>query len=509
MKALEFVNVTKAFGDCISYQDISFSVERGEIHALLGENGAGKSTLMNTLFGLYTPTKGHLKIFENDVVLHSPLDAFKLKIGMVHQHFMLIHNMTVIQNILLGSEKMNIFGAIDYSSSRKKLKELSESYNLEIDLDQKIEDITVGMQQRVEILKILFKDAEILIFDEPTAVLTPKEIEEFEKILLKLKASGKTILLITHKLKEIKAVADRCTIIRKGRYIETVNVAVTKEAELATKMVGRTVDFHLEKTPIKTREPILKLGKIILKDKKGIKKLNNLNLEVFKGEIFGIAGVDGNGQRELSELLFGLKHKESGEIFFNGETLKDLTPALAHMKKISMIPEDRHKTGLVLDYSIAYNGILHDRANLPFSKKGKLQFKEIFSYAQKLIQRFDIRPSDQTRKASELSGGNQQKVILAREIEHNPELLIAVQPTRGLDVGAIEVIHRELLALKETGKSVLLISFELDEILALSDRVGVIYNGSINQIFEGSAINRNSIGLAMIGNQTAHQGSAQ
>lgn len=500
MKALEFVNVTKAFGDIHSYQDISFSVERGEIHALLGENGAGKSTLMNTLFGLYTPTKGFIRIFEKDVTINSPLDAFKLKIGMVHQHFMLIHNMTVIQNILLGSEKMNIFGAIDYTESRKKLQELTHTYNLEIDLDQKIEDITVGMQQRVEILKILFKDAEILIFDEPTAVLTPTEIEEFEKILLKLKESQKTILLITHKLKEIKAVADRCTIIRKGRYIETVNVKDTSELDLATKMVGRSIDFNLIKTPIKTREPILKLNKIVLKDKKGLNKLNNLNLEIFKGEIFGVAGVDGNGQKELSELLFGLSQFESGSFNYKGESISKLTPSLAHAKKISMIPEDRHKTGLVLDYSIANNCILHDRAKKPFSINGRLQFNAIFSFAEKLISRFDIRPNDYNRKASELSGGNQQKVILAREIEHNPELLIAVQPTRGLDVGAIEVIHRELLALKEAGKSVLLISFELDEILALSDRIGVIYNGSINQIFEGEAINRNAIGLSMIGN---------
>ncbi len=500
MKALEFVNVTKAFGDIHSYQDISFSVERGEIHALLGENGAGKSTLMNTLFGLYTPTKGHIKIFDNDVTINSPLDAFKLKIGMVHQHFMLIHNMTVIQNILLGSEKMNFLGATDYKDSRKKLEDLTKTYNLEIDLDQKIEDITVGMQQRVEILKILFKDAEILIFDEPTAVLTPTEIEEFEKILLKLKNSGKTILLITHKLKEIKAVADRCTIIRKGRYIETVNVATTLEEELATKMVGRSIDFNLIKTPIKSREPILKLSNIYLKNKKGINKLNNLNLEIFKGEIFGIAGVDGNGQRELSEMLFGLRQFDQGELIYNGESLKNLNPEVAHAKKISMIPEDRHKTGLVLDYSIADNCILHDRAKKPFSINGLLQFKSIYSYADKLIKRFDIRPNDYSRKASELSGGNQQKIILAREIEHNPNILIAVQPTRGLDVGAIEVIHRELLALKESGKSVILISFELDEIMALSDRIGVIYNGSINQIFEGEAINRNAIGLSMIGN---------
>lgn len=499
MKALEFVNVTKAFGEFKSFEDISFSVERGEIHALLGENGAGKSTLMNTLFGLYTPTKGHIKIFEKNVAINSPLDAFKLKIGMVHQHFMLIHNLTVIQNILLGSEKMDFLGSIDYSTSRKKLLELSKSYNLEIDLDQKIEDITVGMQQRVEILKTLFKDAEILIFDEPTAVLTPSEIIEFEKILLKLKDSQKTILLITHKLKEIKAVANRCTIIRKGRYIETVEVKDTSEIELATKMVGRTVDFHLEKSPIKTSDVILKLEEITLKDKKGIKKLNGLNLEVFKGEIFGIAGVDGNGQKELSELLFGLKNPDSGNFIFNAENLTHLTPAIAHAKKLSMIPEDRHKTGLILDYTIAYNCILHDRANLPFSRNGKLQFPQIYSFAKKLIERFDIRPNDFNRKASELSGGNQQKIILAREIEHNPELLIAVQPTRGLDVGAIEVIHRELLALKEAGKSVLLISFELDEILALSDRVGVIYNGSINHIFQGEEIDRNSIGLAMIG----------
>ena len=265
-------------------------------------------------------------------------------------------------------------------------------------------------------------------------------------------------------------------------------------------MVGRTVDFHLNKTPIKTREPLLKLVSIVLKDKKGINKLNNLNLEVFRGEIFGIAGVDGNGQRELSEMLFGLREKNSGSLIFNTEEIHSLTPELAHAKKISMIPEDRHKTGLILDYSIANNCILHDRAKKPFSLNGRLQFQAIRNFAEKLINRFDIRPNHPDRKASELSGGNQQKIILAREIEHDPELLIAVQPTRGLDVGAIEVIHRELLALKEKGKSVLLISFELDEILALSDRVGVIYNGSINQIFEGSAINRNAIGLSMIGN---------
>lgn len=499
MKALEFVNLAKKFGDFTAFKNMNFSVEKGEIHALLGENGAGKSTLMNTLFGLYTPTSGHIKISDQEVKINSPLDAFRLKIGMVHQHFMLIPTMTVIQNILLGSERMNVFGAIDYKADRSKLEELSATYNLNINLDQKIEDISVGMQQRVEILKILFKDANILIFDEPTAVLTPQEIKDFEKILFRLKADQKSILLITHKLKEIKNVADRCTIIRKGEYIETVDVKSTTELELASKMVGRSVDFHLEKTPVLSTENIFEIRNLKVKDKKGLCKLNDLSLELKKGEIYGLAGVDGNGQRELAEAIYGLTPIEGGHIFLNGFELTNITPEKTHQNKISMIPEDRHKTGLVLDYSQEENFILHDRRQLPFSKKGLLQFKAIKEHAKKLIARFDIRPTDETQLAQNLSGGNQQKIILAREIEHTPELLIAVQPTRGLDVGAIEVVHKELLKLKAQGKTVLLISFELDEILALSDRIGIIFNGSISKILTGPDFDRNLIGLYMTG----------
>ncbi|OOZ86453.1 ABC transporter ATP-binding protein [Bacillus cereus] len=495
---IEMNNITKVFPGIVANDDITLQVKQGEIHALLGENGAGKSTLMNVLFGLYQPEQGEIKIKGNPVKITNPNIANDLGIGMVHQHFMLVHNFTVTENIILGNEpKKN--GKIAVEEAAKEIKQLSEQYGLAVDPHAKIEDISVGMQQRVEILKTLYRGAEILIFDEPTAVLTPQEIHELIQIMKKLVQEGKSIILITHKLKEIMEVCDRCTIIRKGKGIGTVNVAETDEHKLAELMVGRQVNFKTEKIEAKPKEEVLSIANLIVHDTRKLPAVKGLDLTVRAGEIVGIAGIDGNGQSELIEAITGLRKVESGSIAIKGKEITNWPVRRITEEGIGHIPEDRHKHGLVLDFSVRDNIVLQTYYKNPFSKKGILNFSKITQKAKALIEQFDVRtPSEQTL-ARALSGGNQQKAIIAREVDRNPDLLIAAQPTRGLDVGAIEFIHKKLIEQRDNGKAVLLLSLELDEILNVSDRVAVIYEGKIVAIVDTKETNEQQLGLLMAG----------
>ncbi|BCD24672.1 nucleoside ABC transport ATP-binding protein [Bacillus cereus] len=495
---IEMNNITKVFPGIVANDDITLQVKQGEIHALLGENGAGKSTLMNVLFGLYQPEQGEIKIKGKPVKITNPNIANDLGIGMVHQHFMLVHNFTVTENIILGNEpKKN--GKIAVEEAAKEIKQLSEQYGLAVDPHAKVEDISVGMQQRVEILKTLYRGAEILIFDEPTAVLTPQEIHELIQIMKKLVQEGKSIILITHKLKEIMEVCDRCTIIRKGKGIGTVDVAETDEHKLAELMVGRQVNFKTEKIEAKPMEEVLSIANLIVHDTRKLPAVKGLDLTVRAGEIVGIAGIDGNGQSELIEAITGLRKVESGSIAIKGKEITNWPVRRITEEGIGHIPEDRHKHGLVLDFSVRDNIVLQTYYKNPFSKKGILNFSKITEKAKALIEQFDVRtPSEQTL-ARALSGGNQQKAIIAREVDRNPDLLIAAQPTRGLDVGAIEFIHKKLIEQRDNGKAVLLLSLELDEILNVSDRVAVIYEGKIVAIVDAKETNEQQLGLLMAG----------
>jgi ABC-type uncharacterized transport system ATPase subunit len=481
MFALELKNISKSFGTFKANDGISLNVLTGEVHAILGENGAGKSTLMKIIFGLYQPDAGgEIYLKGKKVNITSPRFAIKNGIGMVHQHFMLVRPFTILQNIILGVEPRNWFGALDYKAARAQVAALSETYNFNIDPDLVIETISVGMQQRVEIIKTLYRNAELIILDEPTATLTPQEILDFYRIVENLKSSGKTILIITHKLHEIKEIADRCTIIRKGCFIETVNVSETSEEQLASKMVGRIVDLKVEKTKATPGETIFKIEDLLVFNDKNILKVKNLNLTLKKGEILGLAGIDGNGQSELVEVISGLRNSKSGSIKINGKEITKLSPRQIYESKLAMIPEDRQRRGLVLDFQIKENFVLQKIEKTPFSHYGFIINRELENFAKSMMERFDIRPRNINLPARNLSGGNQQKIILAREIANNPDVLIAFQPTRGLDVGAIEYIHKELIKLRDQGKAILLISYELDEVINLSDQIAVIVDGSIS-----------------------------
>ncbi|MDD7362803.1 MAG: ABC transporter ATP-binding protein [Peptoniphilus sp.] len=498
--AVEMRGITKKFGDFTANDSIDLVVEKGTIHALLGENGAGKSTLMNILYGLYKPTSGEVKVNGEIVHFQGPKDAIQRGLGMVHQHFMLFQPFTVVENIILGEEPTNGI-VLDKKSARKRVVELSNQYNLKIDPDAKIEDISVGMQQRVEILKALYRDAEILIFDEPTAVLTPQEIEELIDIIKALAAEGKSVIIITHKLKEIKALAEKCTIIRRGKRIGTVDVSETSEAKLAEMMVGREIKFKVDKKPKEAGEVALRVEDLHVKDVRDVEVVRGLNLEVREGEIFGIAGVDGNGQSELLEALTGLRKIESGKVIIHDKEVTGKSPRAIREAGLNNIPEDRNKRGLVPQFTVAENMILHVSKQAPYSKHGILEEEPIRDHAEALMESFDIRPRNSDYLASDLSGGNQQKVILAREIDDDPDVLIAAQPTRGLDVGAIENIHRFLVQQRDHGKAVLLISFELDEVMSLSDRIGIIYEGEITKIFREGEADQNELGYYMAGGE--------
>lgn len=491
-------DITKIFGKNKVLDNVNFVLKKGEIHALLGENGAGKTTLMNILYGLYSPTSGEIYIKSKKYDSVTPKIAVENGIGMVHQHFMLIEPFTVLQNIVLGTEDTKgIF--LDFESSRKKVNSIIEKYGFNIDLDAQIQDITVGSQQKVEILKALYKGADIIIFDEPTAVLTPQEITEFINICNNLKNEGKSIIIITHKLEEIKKMADFCTIIRRGKFIDKITVSLSSQKELAEKMVGREVSFTVNKKNVELGEVVLDIKDINVLDNRNLPILNNFSLTVKRGEIVGIAGVDGNGQSQLIEAITGLRKVTSGNIFILGKEITNKNVSEIIESGISTIPEDRHKRGLVLDFTVSENMILEKRSKHPFSKRGIFNFKNINDYTNTMIEKFDIRPNDFTAKARDLSGGNQQKVILAREIDNNPDLLIAAQPTRGLDVGAIEIIHKYIVEQRDKGKAVLLISFELDEVMDLSDRIAVIYKGKIVGERDAKKTNENELGLMMAG----------
>lgn len=491
-------NITKKFGDFTANDNINLDIKKGEIHSLLGENGAGKSTLMNMLYGMYSPTSGDIYINGEKKVFRDPKDAIKAGLGMVHQHFMLIEPFTVVENIILGMEPVNGI-KIDVKKARKEVMELANRYGFNIDPDAKIEDISVGTQQKVEILKVLYRGADILIFDEPTAVLTPQEIDELVGIITNLSNEGKSIIIITHKLKEIKRMADRCTIIRRGKKIDTVDVKDISESELADMMVGRAVHLDVDKKPQKPGDTVLNVENLVVSDIRKINKLKEFNLEVKSGEIHGIAGIDGNGQSELIEALTGLREVDSGTITFKGKDITNKTPRQIIDSGLNSIPEDRQVRGLVLDFTISENMILKNYNKNQFSEKGILKSKEIRDYSQKLVESYDVRPNNIDYFAGSLSGGNQQKVILAREISDDPDLLIAAQPTRGLDVGAIEYIRNFLIEQRDKGKAVLLISFELDEIMALSDRISVIFDGKILKTVNASETNERELGLYMAG----------
>ena len=499
-KAVEMIDVVKKFGDFTANDRISLTVHRGEVHALLGENGAGKTTLMNCLYGLYRPTEGTIRVNGREVAITDPNVAIRLGIGMVHQHFKLVEPFTVAENIVLGREPTRGPGILDLKEAERQVAEISERYGLAVDPQARIEDISVGSQQRVEILKALYRGAEILILDEPTAVLTPSEIKELITIIGNLTTEGKSIIIITHKLHEIKQVADYCTIIRRGTFIDRVEVATVSEHELAAKMVGRDVSFSVAKDQVARGERALSIENLVVRDNRSIAAVDGLDLELYQSEILGIAGVDGNGQSELVEALMGLRSVESGRVLLKDHDITNSTTRqMIGDHHICSIHEDRQKRGLVLEFDVAENLILETYGRAPFSRRGVLNHREIYQFGDHCTETFDIRPRTPTQQARALSGGNQQKVIIAREVANNPDILIASQPTRGLDVGAIEYVHKALIEQRDKGKAVLLISFELDEIINVADRIAVIFEGRIVGIVEGGEADENRIGLLMAG----------
>jgi simple sugar transport system ATP-binding protein len=499
--AIEMMGITKAFPGVVANDDVTLRVLDNEVHAILGENGAGKSTLMSILFGLYDADAGSILVRGKEVQIRDPNDATELGIGMVHQHFKLVHNYTVTENIILGKEPRTKSGDVDMRQAEKKVAELSARYGLDVDPKARIETISVGMQQRVEILKILYRSASILIFDEPTAVLTPQEVDELLDIFKRLKAEGKTIILITHKLKEIKQAAERCTVLRRGKYIGTVDVADTSEERMAEMMVGRSVRFRTEKAPAHPGDVVLDIRNLFVRNAKGLYAVRDLSLNVRAGEILGVAGVDGNGQSELVAAITGLLPVDKGSIFLSG---KEITRSSTHEKieaGIGHVPEDRQRYGLVSDFRLDENLVLKSYMKPPFSSSGGvLNMTAIADYGRKLIASYDIRAGEgPATRAGSMSGGNQQKVIIAREIELSPALLVVAQPTRGLDVGAIETIHSRIIQERDKGRAILVVSFELDEILNLCDRIAAISKGEIIGIVDGKDADEREIGAMMAG----------
>ena len=495
---LEMSHITKRFPGIVANDDVSFDLRKGEVHALLGENGAGKSTLMNILYGLYHPDEGEIRIGDKPVQLGSPSAAIEAGVGMVHQHFMLIPVMTVAENIVLGDEPRHAEVLLDIGEANDRVREISDRFGLAVDPKAKIEDITVGQQQRVEILKALYRNADILVLDEPTAVLTPQEAGELFGIVRGLTEQGKSIIFISHKLNEVTAIADRITVLRRGKMIETIPAAGATEESLAQLMVGREVVLRVDKSPSNPTDTLLEVRDLHVFDDRGIEKVRGLSLDIRAGEIVGLAGIDGNGQTELIDAMTGLRKAASGSVKVSGE---DVTTASAHghfEAGLGHIPEDRQRRGLVLEFTIAENIALHDFRRAPDSRFGWLFPGRLVERGARLIKEYDVRGGGPQVRAGGLSGGNQQKVVLAREIDRNPQALIAAQPTRGLDVGAIEFVHRRLVEERDEGRAVLLVSLELEEILSLSDRILVIYEGEIVGEFTPDATEE-ELGVAMTG----------
>ena len=505
--AVQMHDITIKFGSYTALDQVQLDVKKGSIHAVLGENGAGKTTLMNILYGLYQANGGDIYLYGEKVEMKNPNVAIAHGIGMVHQHFMLVDNFTVTQNIILGHETTKAGGVVDLKKAREEVMGIVKKYGLEVDPDAYISDISVGMQQRVEILKALYRGVDILILDEPTAVLTPQEIGDLIDIMHRLVDDGKTIIIITHKLKEIKASADYCSIIRRGKYIDTVEVAKVSQEELADMMVGHRVKLVVDKEEAKPGDVVFEVSGLTAKDNRGVYVLKNLSMQVRRGEIFGIAGIDGNGQKELVEAITNLIKVESGTIRINGNNIENRTTRETMDAGIATIHEDRQKRGLVLDFSVEDNAVLDTYMKEPFSQKSILNRKEIRKFASGLLKDYDVRPDSCEELAIRgLSGGNQQKVIIGREIANNPDLLIAVQPTRGLDVGAIEYIHKQLVAQRDAGKGVLLVSLELDEVMNVSDRILVMYEGEIVGEFDPKEVTVEELGLYMAGSRRKEAG---
>lgn len=497
-KALEMRAITKQFPRVLANDKVDFDLNHGEIHALVGENGSGKSTLMSILYGLYQKDGGEIIVRGQPVQITEPRQAIDLKIGMVFQHFMLIEPLTVAENIVLGSEiRKGPF--LDHKRMVSEVERLSEEYGLKIDPNAKVADLSVGLQQRVEILKALYRGADILILDEPTAVLTPQEVEDLFEVLNTLKSKGTSIVFITHKIKEVLAVSDRVSVLRRGKKIGTKSTAETNEQELAEMMVGRVVLLRVEKGPAKPGREVLRLDGVTVKDQFGHVKVNNVSLTVRSGEVLGIAGVEGNGQSELVEAIAGLTKVAGGSIHLSNQDITGWSPLRVRRAGFGLVPEDRHRRGLVLDYSVADNLILGLHGSKPFVHNGLRSEKKIAEHAEELIRDYDIRPPVASQPARALSGGNQQKIVVAREFTQNPDLLICSQPTRGVDVGAIEFIHQQVIAQRDQGAAVLLVSAELDEVLSLSDRVAVMYNGEIVNVMPIEEVTEHKLGFLMLG----------
>ena len=501
---VEMRHITKRFPGIVANDDVSIGIRKGEVYALLGENGAGKSTLMSMLFGMYVPDAGEILVNGEEVHFHSPNDATKHNIGMVHQHFKLVENFTVAENIVMGSEPMSramgIFPYVNMKKANEEIAALSKRYGLDVNPTDKIEDIPVSTRQRVEILKMLYRSAEILIFDEPTAVLTPQEIEFLLQIIDGLRQSGKTIILITHKIEEIRKIADRCAILRHGKLIDILDVKTTPSQKMADLMVGRAVQLQAEKSPAHPGEPVLEVEHVTVLNQDKFPIVKDVSFSVRAGEIFAVAGVSGNGQVEVADAVYGMLPVASGSIRLKGKEITSQTTRERFESGISYIPEDRQGCGLFMDMSLMENLCIRRYFKEPFSRKGRLNKKEFGTYAERLIGGYDIRSAQGgSTPARSMSGGNQQKAIIAREIEEHADLCIFVQPTRGLDIGAIESVHREIIAERDRGAAVLLISLELDEIMQLADTIGIMYNGEFLKIAEASTMTSLDVGKYMMG----------
>jgi ABC-type uncharacterized transport system ATPase subunit len=501
---LEVIDLKKWFPGVKANDGVNLTLRAGEVHAILGENGAGKSTLMKLIYGLYQPDSGEIRLQGRRVQFHSPREAIRAGIGMVHQHFMLIPALTVAENVVLGDEPGRI--RFDRREAMRRVRALSEQYRLNVDPAAKVADLSVGLQQRVEILKAFYRKAKLLILDEPTALLTPQETQELFEVVRHLKAQGVPVLFISHKLDEVKAIADRVTVMRAGKTVQTLSAAEATPQELANLMVGRNVVLRVDKQPAQPGDVVLAVDRLSVLDSAKHLKVKDVSFTLRRGEILGLAGIDGNGQFELVDAIAGLLKAQSGRIHFDGRDITNMPPAARTAMGLAYIPQDRQLDGLVLDFSLVENTMLRDFHRPPFSRRGLLQYRSATTHTRRLMDEFDVRPRDPYRKAADLSGGNQQKVILAREVSRDPLVLIAAQPTRGLDVGAIEGVHRQLLRLRDAGKGVLLVSLELDEILSLSDRIAVIHDGRIVDIVPGAEATREQLGLLMTGVRDAAAG---
>jgi simple sugar transport system ATP-binding protein len=506
--AVRLEGITKRFGDIVANDGVDFTLERGHIHALVGENGAGKTTLMNILYGLYRPNEGRIYVDGDEQAFDSPHDAIDAGIGMIHQHFMLVDTMSVLQNLVLGQEPVS-GGLVDTDHARDRIGELCDRYGFEIDrhLDTDVEDIGVGLQQRVEIVKALYRGADTLILDEPTAVLTPQEVESLYQVMAELVEEAHSIIFITHKLEEAMQAADVITVLRDGEKVGSVDADETTQKELARMMIGRDVLFEVEQYDHEPGAPVMEVEGVRVSDNRGIEQVSGVDFSVREGEVFGIAGVEGNGQAELVEAITGLRQAD-GRLTYDGEDITDLSRRDRIEAGIAYIPEDRHESGLVLNYDLVKNALLGNQTLAPFEHGGFLNWSAVREHAEDIVQKYDVQPSKPTTKARSFSGGNQQKFIVGREFEHDPKLIVAAHPTRGVDVGSIEFIHEQLLEMRDDGTAILLVSSKLDEVQKLSDRIGVMYEGSFTDVVTPDAVTEEDLGLLMAGRRPGETASA-